>query len=89
MEELKSNGQNIEIIDRKVVKVNQVEEVLSSTEKEVFVKVEKDILQILGDGLKIIKLVPEDKVLVVSGKVNGLMFSSKLTKKSLLGRVFK
>ena len=89
MEELKSNGQNIEIIDRKVVNVNQVEEVLSSTEKEVFVKVEKDILQILGDGLKIIKLVPEDKVLVVSGKVNGLMFSSKLTKKSLLGRVFK
>ena len=89
MEELKSNGQNIEIIDRKVVNVNQVEEVLSSTENEVFVKVEKDILQILGDGLKIIKLVPEDKVLVVSGKVNGLMFSSKLTKKSLLGRVFK
>ena len=89
MEELKSVGQKIEIIDRKTINISGVEEILSSTEKEVFLKVEKEILQILGDGLKIIKLAPEEKVLVVSGKINGLMATSKLTKKTLFGKVFK
>ena len=90
MENLASVNQKIEILDRKTINVSGVEEeVLSSTEKEVFVKIEKEILQILGEGMKIVKLVPEEKSLVVSGLINGIMISSRPTKKSLFGKVFK
>lgn len=81
--------QKIEIVNRQSIDIFGAEEVLSSTEKEVFVKLDKDILQVLGEGLKIVKLMPEDKKLVINGKVNGFMFSSKMTKKSLFGKVFK
>ena len=82
-------NQKIEILDRKTINVSGVEEVLSSTEKEVFVKIEKEILQILGEGMKIVKLVPEEKILVVSGLINGIMISSRPNKKSLFKKVFK
>lgn len=89
MENLASVNQKIEILDRKTINVSGVEEILSSTEKEVFVKIEKEILQILGEGMKIVKLVPEEKSLVVSGLINGIMISSRPTKKSIFGKVFK
>ena len=82
-------NQNIEIDNRKLINVSCVDEVLSSTEKELYARLDRDILQITGDGLKIIKLEPEEKILVVSGKINGLMFTSKLNKKSLFKRLFK
>lgn len=82
-------NQKIEIDNRKLINVSCVDEVLSSTEKELYARLDRDILQITGDGLKIIKLEPEEKILVVSGKINGLMFTSKLNKKSLFKRLFK
>ncbi len=82
-------NQKIEIDNRKVINVSCVDEVLSSTEKELYARLDRDILQITGEGLKIIKLEPEEKVLVVSGKINGLLFTSKLNKKSLFKRLFK
>ena len=82
-------NQKIEILDRKTINVSGVEEVLSSTEKEVFVKIEKEILQLLGEGMKIVKLVPEEKILVVSGLINGIMISSRPNRKSLFKKVFK
>lgn len=89
MENSVAVNQKIEILDRKIINVSGVEEVLSSTEKEVFVKIEKEILQILGEGMKIVKLVPEEKILVVSGLINGIMISTRPNKKSLFGKVFK
>jgi len=82
-------NQKIEIDNRKIINVSCVDEVLSSTEKELYARLDRDILQITGEGLKIIKLEPEEKVLVVSGKINGLLFTSKLNKKSLFKRLFK
>ena len=82
-------NQKIEIDNRKLINVSCVDEVLSSTEKELYARLDRDILQITGDGLKIIKLEPEEKILVVSGKINGLMFTSKFSKKSLFKRLFK
>lgn len=89
MEDIKESNQKVEIINRKTINIVGVDEVVSSTDKEVFVKIEKEIAQILGDGLKIVKLLPEEKMLIVSGKINGIVYSSKQSKKSFLGKVFK
>ena len=89
MEDIKESNQKVEIINRKTINIVGVDEVVSSTDKEVFVKIEKETAQILGDGLKIVKLLPEEKMLIVSGKINGIVYSSKQSKKSFLGKVFK
>ena len=66
-----------------------VDEVVSSTDKEIFVKIDKELAQILGNGLKIVKLFPEEKMLVVDGKINGMIYSAKQAKRSFFGKVFK
>ena len=79
----------INIFDRQRIEILGVKEVVSSTEKEVYVKVSDGFMQIVGVGLTITKLVPEEETLFVSGQINGLNFISKMTKKSLFGKVFK
>lgn len=80
---------SLTIFEREKIEVTQAVEIISSTEKEIYVRLEKDILQIIGDKLKINKLIPEEKMLSVSGRVDGLKYISKLTKKSLFKKVFK
>ena len=90
MDEFVDGRHKVIIDNQEMINVSCAEEILSSTEKEVFVKVNgKEVLQIKGEGLKIIKLIPEEKMLTISGKVNGLLYSSRITKKSLFGKVFK
>ena len=79
----------IHIYDRKKTEVLGVKEVISSTEKEVYVKLDDGIMKIDGTGLTILKLVPEEEILIISGQINGINFQTKMTKKSILGRVFK
>lgn len=80
---------NLTIFDREKIELSGAIEIISSTEKEIYVKLEKDVLQILGENLKINKLIPESKEMSVTGKVNGLNYISKMTKKSILKKVFK
>ncbi len=80
---------SLTIFEREKIEVTQAVEIISSTEKEIYVRLEKDILQIIGDKLKINKLIPEEKMLSVSGRIDGLKYISKLTKKSLFKKVFK
>lgn len=86
---MEDNNQILTIFAREKLEVTSAVEILSSTEKEIFVKLENDVLQISGEGMKINKLVPENKSLSVSGKINGLNFISKMAKKSLFKKVFK
>ena len=79
----------LSIFNRERLDVTSALEILSSSEKEVFVRLEKEILQIFGEGLKINKLIPENKALCVTGKINGLNYISKMAKKSLFKKVFK
>ena len=79
----------INIFDRNRVEIVGAKEVVSSTEKEVYIKLSDGFMQILGLELVIVKLVPEEEFLLVSGQITGLNFVSKLTKKSLFGKVFK
>lgn len=84
-----SQIQHVNIFNREKIEVTGALEVVSSTNKEVNVKLENSFMQILGDGLTISKLVPEGGVLVVNGTINGVFYTSKQTKKSILGKVFK
>lgn len=86
MEEI---AHNLTIFEREKIELTQAVEIISSTEKEIFVRLEKDVLQIVGEKLKINKLIPEEKILSISGKINGLNYTSRLTKKSLFKKVFK
>lgn len=79
----------INIFDRQRIEILGAKEVVSSTEKEVYVKISDGFMQVLGLGLTITKLVPEEESLLISGQINGVNFISKMTKKSLFGKVFK
>ena len=47
METSKQVGQKLGVLNREIIEVVGAEEVLSSTEKEVYVKMEKEILQVI------------------------------------------
>jgi hypothetical protein len=83
------NNHCLTIYARERLDVNDALEVLSSTEKEVYVQLSCEVLQILGEQLKINKLIPEEKSLCVVGKITGVNYISKLNKKSFFKKVFK
>ena len=89
MEEKGLKSQFVNIFNRERIDVSGVLEVISSTDKEIYVKLEDCVGYIIGEKMTITKLVPEDKLLSVSGKIDGITFKSKLQKKSILGKVFK
>lgn len=82
-------NQYVNIFNREKIEINGVIEVLSSTEKEVIAKLEDSYLQIIGEHLKITKLIPDNKLLSVGGLINGLSYMTKNTKKTFLKKVFK
>ena len=86
---MSENNHCLTICGRERIEVTDVLEILSSTDKEIYVRLSNEILQIIGDNMKINKLSPEDKTLCVNGKINGLNYISKLAKKSFLKKVFK
>ena len=82
-------GHNLSIFGREKVEVSDAQEILSSTDKEIYVKLSGEILQIIGEDMKINKLIPEEKLLSVNGKIKGVNYIAKLTKKSIFKKVFK
>lgn len=84
---LKNHSVNISGRDK--IEVLGATEVLSSTDKEIIAKLQDSYIFVLGAGLSISKLVPEETVLVATGNINGIRYENKLTKKSFLKKVFK
>ena len=80
---------SINILDRQRIEILGALEIVSSTEREINVKLSNSFMVISGEGLTILKLSPEEEVLVISGQLNGINFQSKMTRKSLFGKVFK
>lgn len=78
-----------QIVGQEKVELNTVREVLSSTDKEVVVKLENSFLRVTGTELTILKLLPETGELCIKGKIEGLKYSAKSSKKSFFGKVFK
>ena len=79
----------INIYNREKIDLTGVKEVLSSTDKEVIVKVEDSIIFIQGRELRVVKLIPEDEFLSISGFVDALKYDKKINKKSFMTKVFK
>ncbi len=79
----------VNIFNRERLELIGATEVLSSTDKEVIVKLFDSFAVISGTNLTILKLVPEEQLLQVSGNILGIKYVSKLNKKSFLGKVFK
>jgi len=79
----------VNIFDRQKIEVVGALEIISGTEKEIYIKLASGIMVILGERLTILKLLPEEETLVVSGEIDGVNFKSKLSKKSIFGKVFK
>ena len=77
------------IYNREKIDIVGVVEVLSSTETEVIAKVCDYMMQIYGSGLRVSKLDPEEKLLTICGKIDGIKYEKKINKKSFLGKVFK
>lgn len=84
---LKNHSVNISGRDK--IEILGATEVLSSTDKEIIAKLQDSYIYVVGSGLTISKLVPEEAVLVANGNIMGLKYESKLTKKSFLKKVFK
>ena len=88
MEE-KNKVQYVNILNRERIDISGVLVVLSSTDKEIYVKLEDVVGVVIGEKMTITKLVPEEKVLSVSGRIVGVSFQNQLQKKSFLKKVFK
>lgn len=79
----------VNIFDRQKIEIQGALEIISSTEKEIYIKLLNGVMIISGEGLTILKLLPEEETFIVSGQIDGVNFKSKLTKKSIFGKVFK
>ncbi len=86
---IKTTPQTVNIVNRERIEVSGVLEVISSTDKEIYAKLEGQIAYISGEKMTITKLIPEEKLLSVTGKINGIVFKSSMQKKSFLKKVFK
>ncbi len=91
MAENKENilSQDVTISNREKINITGVLEILSSTDKEINLKLETSYMQIVGEKLTILELKPEQKLLCAKGLVYALNYHSKHTKKSFFGKVFK
>ena len=79
----------INMYNREKLEITGVTEVISSTDKEIITKIQNVILVVFGNDLRVVKLVPEDMLLNVSGKIDGLKYETKINKKSFMSKVFK
>ena len=79
----------VNISGRDKIEICGVGEVVSSTEKEIIAKLQDSYIVVSGSGLSILKLSPEEMILVAAGNISGLKYENKVTKKSLLKKVFK
>lgn len=80
---------SVSISGRDKIEILGATEMLSSTDKEIIAKLQDSYIVVLGAGLVVSKLVPEETTLVATGNITGLRYENKLTKKSFLKKVFK
>lgn len=79
---------NITIENRAKTTITGVAEVLSATGGGVYIKLFDGHLEISGENLKVEKLSPEEKLLVMSGTVNSLRYNTA-TSKNFFKKLFK
>lgn len=79
----------VNIYNREKMDITGVTEVISSTEKEIFARLQNVVMTIQGSDLRVVKLIPEEEFLSVTGKIDALRYDTKINKKSFMSKVFK
>ena len=83
------NKSTITLSDRKNLKINGVEGVVSLTETEAGILIAGETLVIKGEDIKAEKLSVETGELVLVGTFDSLKFEQKKEKRGLVKRIFK
>lgn len=79
----------VSIYNREKMDIVGVVEVISSTANEIIAKVCDYVMQIYGSNLRVSKLDPENSLLCICGKIDGIRYDKHINKKSFLKKVFK
>ena len=87
--EKQTEMQTLTIENRTHTRITGVTEVLTVTEKGTVVKLMTGVMQIFGSGLKVEKLSPEEKLLVLSGTINKVEYLEASAPKGFFKRLFK
>ena len=69
--------------------VTGVVEVVSSTDKAVVARTDAVTFQISGEGLRVAKLVPEEKLCQIEGEIYKLEYHKSVQGKNFFKRIFK
>ena len=72
------------IYNREKMDIVGVVEVVSSTATEITTKVCDYVMQIYGSNLRVSKLDPENKLLCICGKIDGIKYDKRINQKSFL-----
>lgn len=80
---------SVNIMGREKIDIVGAIEVLSSTDSQVISRVCDFVMVISGSDLRITKLLPEESFFSISGKIDGVKYENKISKKSFFGKVFK
>ena len=78
---------NIDLQNRRNLKITGVEEILTATPTEVVAKTTEGPLVITGGDMKIKNLNNEQKTVEIEGEINELKYSSK--KKKFIQKIFR
>ena len=88
--EKQTENQTLVVENRTHTRISGVQEVLTATEKGAVVKLlTGGTIQLSGAGLKVEKLSPEEKVLVISGTISKIEYLEQTTSKGFFKRLFK
>ncbi len=79
---------NVTMENRSKTIITGVQEVLSATQGGVYIKLYDGQMEISGENLKVEKLSPEEKLLIISGLVNSIKYNT-LSSKNFFKKLFK
>jgi sporulation protein YabP len=84
-----ANSSSVSIENRAKTIVTGVAEVVSATEHGVLLRLIDGTLEIAGNGLRVEKLSPEEKLVSILGEVGGLKYDGSKETKNIFKRIFK
>ena len=84
-----SSKHTLTLVDRKILSVTAVDEVVSFDETTVTLSIGDRLLNISGGELTVTKLSLQDGEIVINGEIDAVVYFEQAKKKSILGRLKK
>ena len=85
----KAENHTITIQNQSNAHITGVSEVITATESGILCKLLSNNLQIIGENLRISKLLPEERLLIIDGYISNIKYSSSNQKTSFLKKIFR